>query len=176
MSSTPSGTLPLEAARPRIEEVLRFEKKQALAEEEAADLLAEIQAGEPLPNVAASHGLEVRSAGPFSRNDFVPGLGRYNAAIGAAFGLEVGEVSEVVSTPLNTVLIELLSRTPADRDAWEAQKAQQREQATQLLRQQRLESWLAGLRETATVRDRRNEVLVDPEEQPLRQPGSPFGF
>ena len=85
-------------------------------------------------------------------------------------------MSEVVSTPLNTVLIELLSRTPADRDAWEAQKAQQREQATQLLRQQRLESWLAGLRETATVRDRRNEVLVDPEEQPLRQPGSPFGF
>ncbi len=131
---------------------------------------------EPLPNVAASHGLEVRSAGPFSRNDFVPGLGRYNAAIGAAFGLEVGEVSEVVSTPLNTFLIELLSRTPADRDAWEAQKAQQREQATQLLRQQRLESWLAGLRETATVRDRRNEVLVDPDEQPLRQPGSPFGF
>jgi peptidyl-prolyl cis-trans isomerase D len=176
VSSTPSGILPLEEARPTIEEILRFEKKQALVEAEAEGLLQEIRAGEPLANVAANHGLEVRSAGPFSRNDFVPGLGRYNAAIGAAFGLEPGEVSEVVSTPLNTVLIELVNRTPADREAWEAQKAQQRDQATRLLRQERLESWLAGLRETANVRDRRDEVLVDPEDQPLRQPGSPFGF
>jgi peptidyl-prolyl cis-trans isomerase D len=176
VSSTPAGILALETARPSIEGVLRFEKKQALVEAEAAELLEEIRAGEPLANVAANHGLEVRSAGPFSRNDFVPGLGRYNAAIGAAFGLEVGEVSDVVSTPLNTVLIELLSRTPADREAWESQKELQRDQATQLLRQERLESWLAGLRETANVRDRRDEVLVDPDEQPLRQPASPFGF
>jgi len=176
VSSTPAGVLPLAAARPSIEQILRFEKKQALAEAEAEDLVSEIRAGEPLPNVAAAHGLEVRSAGPFARNDFVPGLGRYNAAIGAAFGLQPGEVSGVISTPSNTFVLEVVNRSPANREEWEAQKAMQREQVTQVLRQERLQSWLTGLRETATVQDRRAEVLQPAEDQPLRQPTSPFGF
>ena len=176
VSSTPAGVLPLAAARPSIEQILRFEKKQALAESEAEGLVSEIRAGEPLPNVAASHGLEVRSAGPFARNDFVPGLGRYNAAIGAAFGLQPGQVSDVISTPSNTFVLEVVNRSPANREEWEAQKGIQREQVTQLLRQERLQSWLTGLRETATVQDRRAEVLQPAEDQPLRQPTSPFGF
>lgn len=175
VSSTPAGVLPLESARPSIEQILRFEKKQAMAEEEAEGLVSEIRAGEPLPNVAAAHGLEVRSAGPFARNDFVPGLGRHNAAIGAAFGLQPGQVSDVISTPANTFVLEVMTRSPADREEWEGQKALQRRQVTQLLRQERLESWLAGLRETAQVQDRRAEVLQPAEDQPLRQT-SPFGF
>ncbi|MEJ2539738.1 MAG: peptidylprolyl isomerase, partial [Gemmatimonadota bacterium] len=43
ISSTPAGILPLEAARPQIEQVLRFQKKQALAEEEGQTLLEEIR-------------------------------------------------------------------------------------------------------------------------------------
>ena len=175
VSRTPGGILPLEAARPTIEQILLFRKKQAMAEEEAQELVDRIRGGEPLPNVAADAGLEVRTAGPFARNDAVPGLGRLNAAVGVAFGLGPGEVSDPVSANRNTFVLELLDRTPADRGQWEAQKAQQRAQVTQLLRQQRLESWLDGLRETARIADRRDEVLQPVEDQPL-QPTSPFGF
>jgi len=63
---------------------------------------------------------EIRNAGPFARVDFVPGMGRQNAAVGAAFGLPVGGVSGVVRTPANAFIIEVLSRTPADAAAWQA--------------------------------------------------------
>jgi parvulin-like peptidyl-prolyl isomerase len=175
VSTTPGGVLPLASARPTIEQILYFQKKQARAEEEAAGVLAQILGGEPLPNAAAGAGLEVRSAGPFARNDFVPGLGRYNAAVGTAFGLDIGEVSDVVSTPSNTFLIELISRTPADSTQWLAQKDAQRAQVTQLLQQERLEDWLDGLRDNARVVDRRDIVLRPADEQP-GAPTSPFGF
>ncbi|UCC26086.1 MAG: SurA N-terminal domain-containing protein [Gemmatimonadales bacterium] len=175
VSTTPGGVLPLASARPTIEQILYFQKKQARAEEEAAGVLAQILGGEPLPNAAAGAGLEVRSAGPFARNDFVPGLGRYNAAVGTAFGLDIGEVSDVVSTPSNTFLIELISRTPADSTQWLAQKDAQRAQVTQLLQQERLEDWLDGLRDNARVVDRRDIVLRPADEQP-GGPTSPFGF
>lgn len=176
LSKTPGGILPLEGARPTIEQILYFEKKQARVQEEGATIVERIRAGEALPNAAADAGLDVRGAGPFARNDFVPGLGRYNAAVGAAFGLQPGEVSDVVSTSSNSFIIELLNRTPADSTAWLEQKELQRQQLTQLLQQERLERWLAGLRENARVVDRRSVVLQPAEDQPLGPGNSPFGF
>lgn len=175
VSSTPGGVLPLAAARPSIEQILLFEKKQARAEEEAAQVVAQVRAGTALPNAAAEAGLEVRSAGPFARNDFVPGIGRFNAAVGTAFGLQPGEVSDVVSTPSNTFVLEVLARIPADSTQWLAQKAAQRQQVTQLLQQERLQDWLDGLRENARVVDRRAQVLQASEDQPLGTQ-NPFGF
>ncbi len=175
VSTTPGGILPLASARPTIEQILYFQKKQARAEEEGAAIVERIRSGEPLPNAAAAAGLEVRTAGPFARNDFVPGLGRYNAAVGAAFGLEIGGVSGAISTPANTFIIELLSRTPADSTQWLAQMDAQRQQVTQLLQQQRLQNWLEGLRENARVVDRRSIVLQPADEQPTG-PQNPFGF
>lgn len=175
VSRSPAGVLPLSAARPAIEQTLYFEKKQARVTEEGRPLVEQIRGGEPLPNVAADAGLQVRGAGPFARGEFVPGLGRYNAAIGAAFGLEVGQVSDVVTTPANAFIVELMARNPADSLAWVEQKGQQRAQLLPQLRQERLEAWLEGLRENARVVDRRAQVLQPAEEQPLRQQ-SPFGF
>ncbi|MEX0979653.1 MAG: hypothetical protein WDZ89_01070, partial [Gemmatimonadota bacterium] len=45
------------------------------------------------------------------------------------------------------------------REAWEAQKEIQRARHTSALRQQRLEQWLEGLRQVATITDRRAEVF-----------------
>lgn len=169
ISRTPGGVLPLASARPAIEQVLYFEKKQERVAQEGQAIVEQIRAGEPLPNAAADAGLQVRQAGPFARNDFVPGLGRYNAAIGAAFGLEVGEVTDVVATPANSFILELLSRTAADSLAWVEQRQQQRAQLLQTLRQDRLEEWLEGLRENARITDRRAEVLQPVDDQPLQQ-------
>jgi peptidyl-prolyl cis-trans isomerase D len=175
ISVTPGGVLPLASARPTIEQILYFEKKQAQVEEEGAAIVEQIRGGEALPNAAADAGLQVRSAGPFARNDLVPGLGRFNAAVGAAFGLAPGQVSDVISTSSNSFILELLNRTPADSTVWLDQRELQRLQVTQLLQEERLQSWLAGLRENARVVDRRAQVLQPVEDQPL-QPMNPFGF
>ena len=174
VSTTPAGILPLEAARASIEAQLLFEKKQARAVADGAELVSRIRSGTPLPDVAADAGLQVRTAGPFSRDDFVPGMGRQNPAIGAAFGLRPGQVSDVVSTPSNSYILELVNRVPADSTAWLEQLDQQRQGRTSLVQQERMQSWLAGLREVANVVDRRAEVLQPLDDETI--PSSPFGF
>lgn len=170
ISAEPEGILPLENAAPAIESTLRFERKLERAAQEAADLVQRVRNGEALVNVAAEAELEVRNAGPFTRNDFVPGLGRQNAAVGAAFGLPVGAVSDPVQTPANVYIIEVLNRTPADSAAWLEQLPQQRQATMTLLRQQRLAEWIEALRAAADIEDRRAEVLQPADEdQPLSQ-------
>ncbi len=167
--TTPAGVMPLEIARVSIENELRFAKKQARAEEEGRAIVERIRGGEPLPNVADELGYDVRTAGPFSRVDFAAGLGRQNAAIGAAFGIEPGEITDVVSIANNSFIIEVLARTPADSTAWEAQKLFQREQLTRSLGQDRLNAWIEGLRERADIEDLR-AALEDLQEN-MPEPG-----
>lgn len=176
VQSTPARVLTLDEARATIEQVLTIEAKTRQAVEEAGPFVERVRSGADLEQVAADAGLEAQQAGPFSRADFVPGLGRFNAAVGTAFGLEIGEVSDVVEATNNVFVIELLNRIPADSTAWLAQVEQQRNAALGAIQQQRTQEWIEGLRENARIVDRREEVLqpVD-EEQPLR-PGGALGF
>jgi len=173
--SEPAGVIPLDDAAVSIESQLRFDKKLARGLQEGQQVATRAQAGEALPNVAADMGLEVRNAGPFTRNDFVPGIGRQNAAVGAAFSLAPGQVSDAVETPTNVFVLELMSRTPADSTAWLDQKDQQRQNAIGVLQQQRLQEWITALRSSATIVDRRDEVLRPADDSgPLPSTGAPF--
>jgi len=170
ISSEPEGVLPVEDATPSIRSTLIFERKMEAAKLEAQDVVAAVRDGAALANVAAELNLEARDAGPFSRSDFVPGIGRQNAAIGAAFGLEPGEVSDVITTPANVYVIEVLSRTEADSTAWLAQLPQQRRTAIQQEQQLRLQEWIEALRAAATIRDRRDVVLAPQDEDAVQMP------
>ena len=169
VSSAAEGVLEIDQARAAIEETLRFEQKLQRAREEAQQVVDRARAGTPLPNVAADMGLEARTAGPFTRNDFVPGLGRQNSVIGAAFGLPIGQISGVIGTENNQYVIEVLARTPADSSAWTAQLPQQRAQVVAAMQQQRLSEWIDALRASARVVDRREEVLVPLDEDAPQQ-------
>jgi parvulin-like peptidyl-prolyl isomerase len=175
ISSEPAGVLPFDQARPAIESTLLLERKMERAQEEGAQLVEQVRGGEALPNAAAEAGLEVREAGPFSRTSFVPGMGRQNAAIGAAFGLEVGDLSDVVTTPANAFVIELLDRRPADSLAWREQLPQQRQAVEQRLQQERLQEWIEALRAAADIVDRRDQVL-QPLEEEQQAPPMPMMF
>ncbi len=158
-SRSPAGILPLAEARSTIVSRLRFQKKMALAQAEAKKVVDKVAAGEPLVKVASAMKLQVRHAGPFSRDDYVPGIGRENKAIGAAFGLEPGQVSGVISTKSNVFVIEDVNRIPADSTAWVDQKAQQRKTYITNEQQQRLQEWIKALRASATIVDNRDKVL-----------------
>lgn len=169
ISSEPEGVLPLEDAEPAIRSTLLFEAKMEQAKVDAQELVSRVRAGGVLSNVAAELGLDVRTAGPFSRNDFVAGIGRQNAAIGAAFGLEPGEVSGVVATPANAYVIEVLTRTDADSTAWLEQLDGQRQAAIAIRQQARLSEWIEALRASADIRDRRDIVLQPVDEDAVPQ-------
>ncbi len=169
VSSQPEGVLPLEDASAAILSTLRFDAKMAQAQVDAQDLVSRVRGGTVLSNAAAEMELDVRSAGPFSRNDFVAGIGRQNAAIGAAFGLGPGDVSDVVSTPANVYVLEVLTRTDADSTVWQAQLDEQRQAAIAIRQQARLGEWIEALRASANIRDRRDVVLAPVDEDQLPQ-------
>jgi peptidyl-prolyl cis-trans isomerase D len=159
-STSPAGEIPLAEAAPQIRRTLTAEKKAAQAKQIGEQMAKEIRAGKSLQDVAAAHGLQAGTVGPFTRVAFNPVFGQANAATGAAFGTPVGQVSDVVETTAGLFLIRPTARTEADRAAWEAQKEQQRMIATAQLQQQLVGQWLESLREKAKIVDRRSEVLT----------------
>jgi hypothetical protein len=168
-----AGFLPLADASPAIEQDLRLERKLDMAEREGQEFVQALRSGRGMDQVALDQGLEIRTTELFSRNDFVPGLGRQNAAVGAAFGLAT-VFSDVIRTANNAYILEVVDYQPADSLAWEAQKQQQRAALTSTAQQTRLTDWLDGLRNAATIMDNRESVFQAVEDAPLSQ-GFPMG-
>ena len=169
------GYSSLADATPSIERTLRAQKKLETAKSEGEELLAAIRGGESIDDVAEGRGLEMQSAGPYARMDFVPGLGRMNAAVGAGFGLNVGEISSVIEASNNAFIIELSDYFAADTTVFEEERLAQREELQGFAQQTRLQEWLEGLRDVARIVDRRDEVLTaDPTEDQV--PQMPLAF
>ena len=165
VSAEASRHLTREEAESSIRRTLADEKKVAVAVDEAREVADEVASGRALSEVALEFGLELRDAGPFTRIDLAPGLGRYNAATGTAFGLEVGEVSGVVEANRNAYVIEKTGFEAADSLAWVEQVALQRLQVISAIQQTRLDQWIEALRANARIVDRREQVLSPADDQ-----------
>jgi peptidyl-prolyl cis-trans isomerase D len=156
---TPKGTIPLKEAAPQIRRKLAVQKKQEKARQAGQRLVEQIRAGKTLQQVAAGNGLQVQQAGPFTRVEPNPAFGQANAAVGAAFGVPVGKVSDVVQTSAGLFIIRPVARAEADRKAWEAQKEQQRTMAMAQLQQEAFARWMQSQRDAAKIEDNREEFF-----------------
>jgi peptidyl-prolyl cis-trans isomerase D len=157
---TPAGRMSLQEASGEIRRRLVLEKKRAAARQIGEQILAEVRGGRSLEEAATARGLSVQTQGPFTRVDPNPVFGQASAAVGAAFGTPVGQVSQVAEAQAGLFLVRPTSRTESDREEFEAQKEQIRAGATFQLQQQQAARFLQDLRESADIVDRRNQVLV----------------
>lgn len=157
VSRTDEGTLSLEQATPSIRTLLVRRQQVEKAREQLQPAVAAARGGQPLEQIAARYGAQVSQAGPFTRGDAVPGMGRFNAAIGASFGLKSGQVSDLVEADGRLFLIQQLSREDANRAQWQAQLAQQRSRVAQSLADEKWQQYLNGLKDNAEIIDRRRE-------------------
>lgn len=158
-SLTPGGTVPYEELREEIRAfLLRRRKAEALVPK--ARELAAAAAKEGLEAAARARGLEVQKSALFTRTSFVPGLGRLNEAVGAAFALPVGVVSEPIVTDDGVFVLRVDRRVEASREAWEKQKDTQRREVLDAMRQARVRLYLDALRERAKIDDRRKRILT----------------
>jgi len=170
------GYLPLEDVAGEIEETIRTRRKVERTMERAREWAGELRSGNlTLEELSERVGRAVQRTDPFSRTDFVPGLGSRNAAVGAAFGTPEGGIGGPARVQNRVILLRVESRTEADREAWEAQKEEQRAAKVSEIRQARLERWLDGLKETVRVVDRRAEYFRAAEEADDR-PQIPLAF
>jgi len=107
---------------------------------------------------AAARSLRVEHSTAFTRSMFVTGLGQANEAIGAAFGLPVGAVSEPIRTEDAVVVLRVDRRVKADSASWLVQMSTQRQQRLAGMRQQAVQLYLQDLRVSAKVVDKRKSI------------------
>jgi peptidyl-prolyl cis-trans isomerase D len=124
----------------------------------AAQKLAAAAATSTLEAAAQQAGKTVEKSPVFTRGTVVAGIGQYNEAIGAAFGLPVGAVSAPIRTTNGVYVIRVDKRVLADKTAWKAQLDTQRASRLQQLRQQKIQMYLQDIRKAAKVDDHRNEI------------------
>lgn len=151
------GVAPFEQVRDEISSVLVSRRKAELLAGQTRTF-AERAKATTLEAAAAERNVTVNQTNPFSRSTFVPGLGRLTRAVGAAFALPVGEISEPIATDDGVYVIRVDRRVEASREAFELQKEVQRSTAISLLQQTRVRDFMEGLREDANVRDRRKQL------------------
>jgi peptidyl-prolyl cis-trans isomerase D len=152
------GDVDLDDVRDEIRRLLVNRKKVDYLAPRARRITDAVVSGKTLEQAAQENGATVEKTGMFTRVSLVPGVGRLNEAIGAAFGLPVGATSGAVGTEDGVFVVRVDARVNADRAAWEAQKGQQRQQLLLRLRRQRIQDFVTALRKEADVEDRRSEV------------------
>lgn len=152
---------------------VRDEIMNVLKERKAVDaLMAQAQAmlsdarTTGLAAAATKAGLRAEPAGPFTRTGFVPGLGYFSEAVGAAFSIPVGSVG-LAKTDESIVVMQVESRVEAARTAFDAQKSTQRERTVQAFREQKVRTFLENLRRDAKLVDRRKEINASVRRQTL---------
>lgn len=174
VSSTPAGTQSLEEARGNIEQILMVRQKVELARAEAEAMVERARAAGTLEVLDDGDQFIVQEAGPGTRSQFFSGLGVQNKAIGAAFGLEVNEISDPVVWNNNIYMVQPLEHTQADSAAFEEEKATQRARLAFTVQQQRLQQWVQGLREVARIVDNRESVFGANRNAQAAQPSGLF--
>ncbi|RPI48112.1 MAG: hypothetical protein EHM55_26115, partial [Acidobacteria bacterium] len=151
------GTAPFDDVRDDIRTLLQRRRKAEIMATQSRPVAERAKAA-TLETAARERDLTVTRSNPFGRSTFVPGLGRLNQAIGAAFALPIGAVSEPIATDEGVFVLRVDRRVEASRDAFEAQKAVQRTNAVRVLQEARIREFMEGLREGADIEDKRKQL------------------
>jgi peptidyl-prolyl cis-trans isomerase D len=151
------GIPPVASIRSEVESRVRLAKKQVAAEVVAKRLAEEAGKGVHLKQLTPGPGLGYRELGPVAR--LSTGLPEPKL-IGAAFGAPVGGIAGPVRAEDGIYLFEGLERVPADSAEFAKNLVQIRAAALQGARQNRVRAYVAALRNSAKIVDRRAEIYT----------------
>jgi peptidyl-prolyl cis-trans isomerase D len=138
-------------------ELVRAKKVEMLMPKAQA-LVSAVRGGKSLEAAAQASNLKVEKSMSFARTTQVPVLGQTTEAIGAAFGAPVGQAVTAAKGHNNLVVLRVDRRIDSDRAAFDKQKTEQRQQMLQRVRQQRVQQYIAALRDGAKIDDNRRIV------------------
>jgi len=157
----PPGVPTLADARDTVTRIVRDAKKAGDARKLGEELVKRLDGGSTLAQAADAMKLPHEVYGPFTR---VTSPLRDPLATGVAFGLAPGKHSGVIDTKEGLYVLQVLDHTPADSAAFAKGLDQERGRALQEARQERVQTYLAGLRSTAKIVDNRSKML---QQQPV---------
>jgi peptidyl-prolyl cis-trans isomerase D len=175
-SLAPAGVPPLSQIRTEVQRLAALEQSREALGRLADQIAADVRGGRSLEDIAAGRDLTVRTLGPFTRYQPPAAFQNTPAAVGAAFGLRVGETGGPVAGPQATYFLRPVRKVLADSAGFAAQLDALRAAAHRRARQERVQLVLASLREQATVRDLRRDVERAQREAQANAPPVPTGF
>ncbi|HEY7684204.1 MAG TPA: peptidyl-prolyl cis-trans isomerase [Gemmatimonadales bacterium] len=146
------GVPPFEKVKEAVATAVRSAGKKEAARAIGADLVKRIGEGSSLDQAATALKLPHRTFPPFVRTN--PPLPSPRLA-GAAFGIAEGKASGLIEGEDAFYVFEVVKREPADSVRFVKELDQYRSRQIGLARQERIQNYLAALRETAKVEDRR---------------------
>jgi peptidyl-prolyl cis-trans isomerase D len=141
----PEHTPTLDEVRARVEEDYRHDQSNVLAAGEAKQL-AQQGKTEDFNKAAKAAGLTPKQSKDFSQSEYVEGVGN-GTQLAAAFTLDTGKTSEVVSLGANSVVFRVVSHTPANEADFPAQRDQLREELLDQKRNLAFEIYRQNLRQ-----------------------------
>ena len=151
-----SGVPPLVQMHDAVQAKVREQKKEEKAKAVAEELIRRVRAGTSLADASKALKLPNRDFDAFSRTS--PPLASPKI-VGEAFGLPEGALSGVIDTPEGLYVIRVLQHIPADSAAFAKGRDQIRSDMIRSIRQERVREFLADLRASAKIQDRRNDIL-----------------
>jgi parvulin-like peptidyl-prolyl isomerase len=154
----PGGTFGFDEVRDQIRETLAREKRREAGLEAARNQWTDVEAGMGLEDAAVRLNWTIGTAGPFTRRQFAAGLGRNTEAVGAAFATPPGEIAGPLDAGDAVVFLRVDDRTQASPELFVAVREQLRSQMQLQAAQTNVTRWIEGLRETATIVDRRDRL------------------
>jgi parvulin-like peptidyl-prolyl isomerase len=147
----PGGVLPFDDVKDRARLACAEDRRSALARQK---LEQAVSAGDgTLASIGRAMGAAPDTTQEFSRDSFVPGVGRRNAFVAAAFALPVGQRSEIIESDRGFYVLETLARVPADETVFAEQRNQIRGELLMERRQTVITAWMEELLVNAKIED-----------------------
>jgi peptidyl-prolyl cis-trans isomerase D len=112
VGAVPEHVPTLDEVRAQVEADYRAERSKVLATEKALQFAAQVKTGD-FQKVAKAMGLTVKESKDFTGQDYVEGLGS-GIQLAAAFTLNPGQTSDVVTIGTNNAVFRVESHTPAN--------------------------------------------------------------
>jgi len=154
-SLQPEGVRPFEAIKQSVAIAASIDRKQKLAKGVADSLAKRLGEGSSLDQAATALGLPHQQLAPFTRiNPAIPNP----RVVGAAFGVEPGKTSGAIDTEDGIYFVKVIKRETADSAQFLKGIDDFRSRQVRLATQDRVRNYLAALKTSAKVTDRRDEI------------------
>ncbi|MFH0989207.1 MAG: peptidylprolyl isomerase [bacterium] len=152
------GVRPLDEVKANIRFKVLREKKMIKLREQVEAFRKSLTPSASLVSAAqAMLNVATQKIGPFKAMDPIPGIGRDQAFIGAAYKVNIGEISTPIEGASGYFILKVLSRSAFDSIQYNAERVTLRDQITTEKRNRVFSEWLTSVRDRADIVDDRDK-------------------
>lgn len=156
----PAGTSPLEDVRDQIESTLVHDKTLESLHQQSDALATQLKKRpDRFQALADEMGYDVGDTGPFTRNDYVSGIGRDPSFIAAAFATPAGGVAGPIKGEDGWYILKVTEHSDVSSDQLKSVIDAEKQQLLSSRRQSAFNQWLSALRNRAKIVDNRSNIL-----------------